>query len=316
MARKDSVKLALELLFDHFEKPYFPRTISTKKLKNAQVTVFSIDEIIQYFEESEWLDCRVSLFGKEEAEQVKPNAIFIDLDDKDSLEFVKTRIRELIGGIPLIISTGNGYAIIQPVQMKSMKGISIHNLSDYEVSTKFLKFSKKYLTNDKADPCNNPSLKNCMIRVPYTINSKNNSIVKFKESWDNHRVSVRNIPFKNHIEQESKQQLTLSHVKSIDPKKFLWIEKLLMRKIDDHRNFLLFDVCRYLINIKKLSLDQATNLACNWLDSTKYPRSRILSEMKRALKDGKFPRKFETIQNENQEVSEYLTSHGIGIAAP
>ena len=311
MTRKDFVKISLELLFDHFEKPHFPRTISTKKLRNAQVTVFSIDEIIRYFEQSEWLDCRVSLFGKEEIRQIRPNAIFIDLDDKDSLEFVKIRIRELIGGIPLVISTGNGYAVIQPIQMKSMIGIGVGNLSDYEVSTKFLKFSKRYLTNDKADPCNNPSLKNCMIRVPYTINSKNSNIVEFKESWNYHRVSVRNIPFKNHIEQESKQNITKSHANTIDPKKFQWIEKLLKRKIDDHRNFLLFDVCRYLINIKKLSLDQATNLAYNWLDSSKYSRSRVLNEMRRALKDGKFPRRFQTIQNENQEITEYLTSHGI-----
>lgn len=43
MTRKEKVRLALELLLELFEEPYFPRTISTKKKGNAQVVINSID---------------------------------------------------------------------------------------------------------------------------------------------------------------------------------------------------------------------------------------------------------------------------------
>ena len=305
------VLLSLKLVLEHIEEPYFPRTISTKKSGNTQIRAHSLDDVIYYFEESEWLDCRISLFGEEEIEQVKPNAIFIDLDDKNSLEFVKTRIHEMIGGVPLVIFTGNGYAIIQPIQMKSMKELEFPNLSNYEIATKFLKYAKTYLTNNRADPCNNPSLKSCMVRVPYTINSKNNCTVEFMESWDNHRVSVKNIPFKKYMEQFSKNEDTNNHARLVDSQKFQWIEKLLETKIDDYRNFLLFDVCRYLINIKKLSIEQSTNIIHKWIGSSKYPRTRIRSEVKRANRDGKFPRKLQTIYDSNPEASKKLASLGI-----
>jgi len=314
MNRKEMIILALEVLLEHFEQPYFPRTISTKKLGNAQVSVNSINEIIQYFEESEWVDCRISLFGQNEIVQVRPNAIFIDLDDKEALEIVKIRIHELIGGIPLVISTGLGYAIIQPIQIKSMIGIKIPSLTDYEVSQKFLKFAKDYLTNDKADSKNNPSLKSCLVRIPYTINSKNGKMVEFMESWNNQRVSVKNIPFKKYIEHITKQVYARNYTGVINPKKFQWVEQLLKIKIDDHRNFLLFDVCRYLVNIKESSIEQSTNIIHKWLDSSKYPKSKIQYEIKKAVKDGKLPRKLETIQNTNQDVFEHLISLGITIS--
>lgn len=314
MTRKDMVKLALELLQEHFEEPYFPRTISTKKLGNAQVTINSIDEIIQYFEESKWFDCRVSLFGQNEIDQIRPNAIFIDLDDKEALEIVKIRIHELIGGIPLVISTGLGYAIIQPIQMKSMVRIKIPNLTNYEVSQKFLKFAKDYLTNGKADSKNNPSLKSCLVRVPHTINSKNEKVVEVKESWDEQRVSVKSIPFKKYIKHITEQIHTSNYTGVINPKKFQWVEQLLKIKIDEHRNFLLFDTCRYLVNIKGLSVDQSTNIINKWLDSSKYPKSKIQYEVKMAVKDGKLPRKLKTIQNTNQDVFEHLISLKITIS--
>jgi hypothetical protein len=312
MAIKEMVRLALELLLEHFEEPYFPRTISTKKLGNAQVNVNSIDEALEHFEDAKWLDCRISLFGQNEIMQIRPNAIFIDLDDKDALEIVKIRTRELIGGIPLVISTGLGYAIIQPIKIKSMKGVEMHDLSDYEMSQKFLKFAKDYLTNGRADSKNHPSLKSCLIRVPYTINSKNNGIVEFKESWDGQRVSVKNIPFKKYIDGIVKQKNT-NYTCMINPQKFQWIEQLLKIKIDDHRNFLLFDVCRYLINIKGFSSEQSTNVIYTWLDSSKYTKSKIQYEIKIAIKDGKAPRKLETIHVTNPEVFEHLTLLGIRV---
>ena len=97
----------------------------------------------------------------------------------------------------------------------------------------------------------------------------------------------------------------------INPQNFQWIEKLLETKIDDNRHFLLFDVTRYLINIKNISDKKAIDIIVKWLDSPKYPRSTISYRVRQALKDKKFPRNLTTIQRKNPEVYEYLISKGI-----
>ena len=302
MNRKEIVRLSLELILKCSEESYFPRTISTEKSKGKQIKVTSLDDVITYFEESDWIDCRISLFGDTEINEITPNAIFIDLDDKDALEIVKIRIYELIKGIPLIISTGNGYAIIQPIKMKSMIGWGKENITDYELATKFLKYSKEYLTNGKADPQNNPSLKSCLIRVPHTINSKNGKIVEFVQSWNEDRVVTKNIPFKKYLESINKNKSIKNYSGKINLEKFQWCEKLLKIKIYDHRNFVLFDVCRFLINLKKMSKNEATRIILKWLNSSKYPKSKIEREIKQAQKDGKLPRKLETIQNTSPKI--------------
>ena len=41
-----------------------------------------------------------------------------------------------------------------------------------EPSKEFLQFAAKYLSFNRSDPQNNPVFKSCLIRVPYTFNSK------------------------------------------------------------------------------------------------------------------------------------------------
>ena len=36
----------------------------------------------------------------------------------------------------------------------------------------FLQFAERHLSLNRADPSNNPRLKSCLLRVPYTFNSK------------------------------------------------------------------------------------------------------------------------------------------------
>jgi hypothetical protein len=302
MNRKEIVRLSLELILKCSEEPYFPRTISTEKSKGRQIKVTSLEDVITHFEESNWMDCRISLFGDTEINKIIPNAIFIDLDDKDALEIVKIRIYELIKGIPLIIFTGNGYAIIQPIKIKSMIGLKKESMTGYELATKFLKYSKYYLTNGKADPQNNPSLKSCLIRVPHTINSKNRKTVEFIQSWDENRATVKNIPFKKYLKSISKNKNIKNYSGKINLEKFQWCEKLLKVSMCDHRNFVLFDICRFLINLKKISKNETMTVIIKWLNSSKYPRSKIEREVKQAQRDGKLPRKLETIQNTNPKI--------------
>ena len=41
-----------------------------------------------------------------------------------------------------------------------------------EPSNEFLKFAEIIFTNNKKDPAHNPSFKSCLLRIPYTLNSK------------------------------------------------------------------------------------------------------------------------------------------------
>ena len=96
----------------HFNQDrLFPRTIPTGKLKGRQVEVFSKQETLSYFEESNFIDCRVNAFPSyteyKEIQRYPPDFIFIDIDResfKDNKSFenalsrTKKNIKEKLGG--------------------------------------------------------------------------------------------------------------------------------------------------------------------------------------------------------------------------
>lgn len=166
-----NIKYGLDYILEHFESS-FPRTISTLETQNRQVQVYSKHEALEFFIKSNLVDCRISAFGIEEINQEKPNLIFVDLDNKTVLDEVLALFHKEINSIPLVLNTGNGYAIIQPIQITSFTNCTIKQKRIFDVSKKFLQFAERYLTNSKCDTGNHPSLKSCMIRVPYSYNKK------------------------------------------------------------------------------------------------------------------------------------------------
>ena len=95
-----------------------------------------------------------------------------------------------------------------------------------------------------------------------------------------------------------------------NPKKYQWIEELLNCNIEDGRARLLFDVTRYLINLKGNTIEEATDKIDSWLNSRYYTKSMIKSECKRSLKDGKYPRRIGTIKSTDQQLYDII-SEGI-----
>ncbi|MGA9843515.1 MAG: hypothetical protein WBP64_10215 [Nitrososphaeraceae archaeon] len=92
---------------------------------------------------------------------------------------------------PTILSSGNGYHIYLPViafifELEELFG-------DFkQPSRKFLQWSERHLSDKKADPCHTQGLsfKNCMLRVPASINSKVNEEVKIIQRWNGIRPSI------------------------------------------------------------------------------------------------------------------------------
>jgi len=154
----------LDFILSHFEGS-FPRTISTQKTQNRQILVDSKERALQYFEESDYLDCRISAFSEGERYRLEPNLIFVDLDDRTAKNEVMALFHKTINGIPTILDTGNGYAVIQPIQIKPFLGVTYKTKDSEELAKLFLQWSERYLTNYKCDSGNHPSLKSCMIRI-------------------------------------------------------------------------------------------------------------------------------------------------------
>lgn len=301
----------LDYLLKHFNEPYFPRRIQTHRTK-GQVIASTKEETLRYFEDANYIDCRINAFSEHDIECITPNLIFVDLDQREALNEIRILFHKTIGGIPSILDTGNGYAILQPIEIESMETLLHKGKSGEEISKYFLKFAEKYLTNDKADPSNYPSLKSCLVRVPGTVNSKCNKKVSVEFQWNGIKSQVKTLPFKkylqNIIEEENAVQ---KRDLAINPNNFLWIETLLKNRINDGRQRLLFDVSRYLINIKGLNIDEATEKINDWLNTRHYTKSMIKNQCKRALRDGKYPRRLSTIQNKEKELFEILTENEV-----
>ena len=310
----------LDFILSHFEEPLWPRTVSTKESHNSQILVSSKDEALAIFIQSGFKDCRITAFGKHEQEKIIPNLIFVDLDNRDALNESLILFHKTIKARPTVIDTGNGYAIIQPIKMESWNDkLNNHKgKQPEELSKLFLQWVERYLTNYKCDSGNHPSLNNTMIRIPYTYNtklldrnkSKNTSQVKVIYGWDKIRVPIENIrpAFIAHVDKIVLKEQKRNYVsgKSPNPKKYLWIEKILQTKIDDGRERLLFDVTRYLLNICGNSIEETTDKICSWLGSRYYSNSMIKHHCSRAIKDGKYPRKLETIQNSDHDLYEII----------
>jgi len=303
----------LDYIMNHFESQ-FPRTISTLATQNRQVEVFSKEEALQYFKESDYVDCRISAFGQYEIEKEKPNLIFVDLDQKNALHEVLALFYKTIHGIPLVLNTGNGYAMIQPIQIKPMQKITLDEKLIFDVPKKFLLFAERYLTNSKCDMGNHPSLKSCLIRIPETYNSKlldrkskENSKVTIVSEWNRVRVDVKNLPFMDYLRNQQRRMMRRnlkydnSYLSEIP-----YIENILKNKIiDGRKRIFALVLCPYLINVKKLSIEESEKILQDYFDGYISDYS-IRYKLNEVMKKGIFPYSLKNMQQNDPELYDIL----------
>jgi Primase X len=220
--RKQKVIEGINLLFNLFEQAgqhatIFPRKVMTAKY-SGQFTVDSKEQMIKVFEEADFVDCRINAYPvlSDGVLQI-PNIILldIDVDGKKGRTGLLSKIVQHIseytnnstGSFP-VLWTGNGYHVIVVLNLQmplehikeyaELDGSVVTTAADVStnrISNEFIRFSKSFLSNNKADPKNNPTLSSCLLRVPYTLNSKrlnagNNktqeeSEVKIIQNWNN-----------------------------------------------------------------------------------------------------------------------------------
>ena len=138
-----------------------------------------------------------------------------------------------------------------------------------------LRFSKRFLSFDKADKNNNPSLKSCLLRIPGSINSKYKTEVKIVQKWNGHKPHIRLIigdfhayliDNKNRREREIRKSNQLTNYDQTSTNTIPWIEKLLETPIENGRKYYLWKIlCPYLVNVKKLHYEESFKILKIWL---------------------------------------------------
>jgi len=303
-----------------------PRTISTKT-QARQYAVYSREEAIARFKQSNLLDCRINAYPDYTAyngiNRQPPNFIFIDIDrslfttDNEFWGAVKQTCKNIVqtlGGKPSILWSGNGVHICQPIE-----AIVFEQESKFaqfnQPSQTFLRFAAQYLSNHKSDTNNNPVFKSCLLRIPGSINNKydeQNKEVKIIQLWDGFRPKANPLYYHFYIYLADKKLKEFNNMQKNQTEGYrrntiTWIEKLLETPIDDYRkNAVNLILAPYLINVKKLSYDAALIIINRWL--TNCGKLRQLDQnfdytvryaLKYSTKNGNRPLKFDTLKTKN-----------------
>ena len=309
----------INFILNHLKEPLFPRTISTYTSEGRQFEVFSKEEMIKAFEQSDFLDCRVNAYPSyteyKGINRQAPNFLFIDLDRStfetqrahrlaltNTLRNIKEKLSE---AYPTVLWSGNGYHIYQPIEAFVLEEEEVFSSNEFDQPSKaFLRFAEQYLSNNKSDPSHNPSFKSCMIRIPGSFNSKcilkgKDSEVKIIQRWDGYRPKINLLLGSFHaylVDQRIKElQRQKEQIKKYrqkhgnDVNDIKWIEILLETPISDYRkNAINLILAPYLINIKKLPYTDAFNIIKDWLnkcDSLRRLDSNFNYRLKSALED-------------------------------
>jgi hypothetical protein len=339
----------LNFILNHFEEPLFPRTISTYRSEARQFEVFSREEMIKAYEQSDLLDCRVNAYRSyteyKGINRQAPNFIFIDLDrstftteraHRMALTATLKNIKEkLFDANPTVLWTGNGYHIYQPIEAFVLEEEEVFNEFD-QPSKVFLKFAEQYLSNNKSNLSHNPSLKSCMIRIPGSFNYKcilegKDPEVRIIQRWDGQlRPKINLLLGSFHaylVDQRRKELQRQKELKvryQIRMKKndndtssrtaIPWIELLLETPIEDYRkNAISLILAPYLINVKKLSYDDAFNIITDCLNKCDLIKRldsnfsyRIKYALENTIKKGYLPMKLETLKEKNRALCDSL----------
>ena len=332
---EETIRENINFILSHLENQHelFPRTIMTLKTRGQRKIEYESDiqkskeKIFEYFKKSDFIDCKINAFPFNTEHtivdfQVKNRTadsfIMIDLDLKDienkNKEKLDKHLDETLKNLfikfneesyPTVLWTGNGYHIYQPIKGIVFEKYKIFYdflpyVDNKNLTTEFLRFSKKVFTNGKDDPKHLPSIKSCLVRVPGTLNSKNNQKVRIIQKWDGKSPGIQWITsdfndylIKKKIDKVSKKEINNKKKEYYNKKlymqisKIIWIEKLLQTPIEDGRKQCLWQIlCPYLINIRKLTNENAINILNQWLqrydkvkkidfDSTIYIKSDL-----------------------------------------
>ena len=317
----------------------------TKRL-GYQKEVLDKQSLLRYFRSSNYEDCRVNAYPSftnfHGINRTPPSFIIIDLDLKDfgyskdkldgALNKALKRIKDILGGYPTVLWTGNGYHIYQPLEGFVLEEVDIFvefmAPDEKDLTSKFMEFAEDFLTNKKGDPQHNPTINSCLVRIPGTINSKSKEEVKIIQKWDEQRLPINYLlrDFRRWLINEKIEQQKISSkvrgkrnsVGTGNPRNnttIPWIEKLLQTPLDDYRKFAIWRILApYLINIKGSSTEDAFTMIKDWLNKCNSlrqldfnPEYIVKYNINSAKRTGYLPISLDKLNTENKYLYRILT---------
>jgi hypothetical protein len=344
----DRIKEGLDFILTHFEVPRWPRRISTKLTEGRQILAHNREEALARFRQANYVDCRINAYPAVYSEykgpnRQAPNFIFIDIDrsnfkteNKYLLTVSKTikNIKDkLPDAQPTVLDTGNGCHFYQPIFSPFLLE-SITELTKLhgEPSKAFLKFAEHFLSNGKADHSHNPTFKSCMLRIPGSINSKCDKQVTVIQKWNGNAAAINYLlhDFRRYLIQQrinsrlEKVKTQRRHITDgsnaatihyANSHTISWIESLLQTALSDHKKYCIWRILSpYLLNVKKLSNEEAYYIMKEWLDKCDKleglnfdAKSKIREGLKGASK-GYYPISLEKLKEENKALYDIVTS--------
>jgi hypothetical protein len=338
-----TIKEGLNYIVSHFEgQPLWPRTVSTKATENRQILVKSREEALARFAQANFLDCRISAYPPPSELSsfvgvnldIVPSIVMIDLDYETfktqrafEMALSKTLKEILKIGVskPTVIWSGSGYHIYLVLEAFVLESVDV--FSNSNPSQRFLRFAEWFLSNGKCDPQHNKtvSLRNCMLRIPGSFNSKNGQTVRIIQKWNSDKLNIRLLLGSFHtwlVDQRLKEPQirkgTFGNSHSSSGNNTIpWIEQLLNTKIADYRKLAIWHILvPYLLNTRTLSYDETYNIILEWLNGCNQLRRLDFNpnhRIKSALNSSKdfLPIRCDKLKVENEGFYNLLQERGV-----
>lgn len=194
-----------------------------------------------------------------------------------------------------------------------------------------MRFAEKYISEGNADQAHTPAIKNCMVRVPGTFNSKNGKQVTIEQRWDGISPPVQYLTreFQSYLIQ--KRINKIKEQKKLESKKRYssfshsgrpqigWIDRLIETPIEDYRKISVsLIIIPYLLVVRKLDESSIYDITKDWIQSCSRLRkvdSDIYSQIKYAVQSSirkKIPpMKIDTIKTNRPDLYALLKKRNV-----
>jgi hypothetical protein len=304
------VKEGLVFILNHLDN-LWPRMISTYATKGAQRPVKDFTEAMAWFKASNFLDCRVSgypIYTNDYISRtgIAPSTLLVDIDkehfrtlEEFELAVVRTytNFNNILGSKPTQLFTGGGTHLLTPQRVPVLE--KLEEFSKFnQPSRRFMHFEEQLLTDCKADQnhWSTVSFNNCMLRVPWSLNSKliqfdggrivdipYDARVRIEKRWDGntpvierhlllqYRIWLQFAVIRDLREQRARREQYRKHhrgrTKECKNHDYDYIEKLVDKPLTDFRKYCIWRVfVPYFINVKGLSRLETFDKVNSWLD--------------------------------------------------
>src|SRR5215510_6389613 len=141
--RKSKVEQNIKYILSHFKEPIFPRIITSRSTKGDETqfkVVYNEEEILRTYEESKFIDCRVSIYRSslitqkchDDQDPQVVDLIFFDIYKPTfmresaqikALYAILQAIKQILNGKPSILRSIDSFHICQPIEPSSFDQI-------------------------------------------------------------------------------------------------------------------------------------------------------------------------------------------------